>query len=335
MRANLWLRTASRVLVRLASFRATAFYELEKSAKRIPWQDFAGEGSAPEFRVTTRKSKLYHSDAIAQRLAESASRAGTQTTRAAPRGGARSASVPASAQLFVVRVVHDEFTISADSSGELLHLRGYRLATGKAPLRENLAAALLMAAGWNGDSALLDPFCGSGTIPIEGALIARRIAPGLRRDFAFTHWAGFDTPLWRAVKRDAEASALAGSPITIHGSDRDAGAIQNACANAERAGVAKDIEFSRLPVSSARPGSASGLVATNPPYGKRVGGAQDLRNLYAQLGKTVRERFDGWSVALYSPEPRLSAQVGLPFEEVLQTVNGGIRVSALVSGARS
>src|ERR1051325_2744900 len=144
MRANLWLRTASRVIVRVASFRATAFFELEKQAKKIPWSDFLGDDVTPEFRVTARKAKLYHSDAIAERLAKAALGA-----RLSAKTDSRERK--AESQLFIVRVERDQFTISADSSGELLHMRGYRQATGKAPLRETLAAALLWAANWNGD----------------------------------------------------------------------------------------------------------------------------------------------------------------------------------------
>lgn len=312
MRANLWLRTASRVIVRVAAFRATEFHELERAAKRIDWKRFLGPEVVPDFRVTARKSKLYHSDAIAQRLAKAAG----GTTR-----GTRE-------QLFVVRAVRDEFEVSADTSGALLHLRGYRRAVSKAPLRETLAAALLIGADWTGETALLDPFCGSGTIPIEGALIARKIAPGLERGFAFMHWPDFDRAAWSDLIDAARAAIAPGASVAIHGSDRDAGAIAAATANAERAGVAGDIQWSARAVSAVARLAESGLVATNPPYARRVRGGPDVRNVYAQLGNVVRRQLAGWKVALYTTEASLAKQTRLPLTQDFQTSNGGIRIGA-------
>lgn len=328
MRANLWLRTASRVLVRVARFRATEFFELEKRAKKIPWDAFLGPNRKADFRVTAHKSKLYHSDAIAERLLSAlrVPAAGGRVLSARSENG----ELRADSQLFVVRVHRDEFTVSADSSGELLHMRGYRQAVGKAPLRETLAAALLMAADWTGESPLIDPLCGSGTIPIEGALIARRMAPGSRRSFAFQEWPNFEASEWTSLLTDAKSRALAGSPVRILGSDRDAGAVASANANAERAGVAADVSISVLPISAISPPGRAGVIATNPPYGKRAGAGANLRDLYAQLGNVARERCAGWRLALYSPDDRLAKQVGLPLEEAFRTSNGGIKVSALV-----
>jgi putative N6-adenine-specific DNA methylase len=313
MRANLWLRTASRVVVRTASFRATRFHELEFAAKRIDWDRFLGEDVVPEFRVTARKSKLYHSDAIAERL----------TKAAGNRNGTRE-------QLFVVRAVRDEFEISADTSGDLLHLRGYRRAVAKAPLRETLAAALLLVADWSGQRALLDPFCGSGTIPIEGALIARGIAPGLEREFAFMHWPEFDPLEWTRLTEAARAAITPAATVPIHGSDRDAGAITAATANAERAGVGGDITWSVRSVSAVDRIAGSGLVATNPPYGKRVRGGPDVRNVYAQLGNAMREKLAGWNVAFYATDAALANQTRLSLTREVETSNGGIRIGAWV-----
>ena len=310
MRANLWLRTASRVVVRVASFRATQFHELERSAKRIPWARFVGRDSAVQLRVTARKSKLYHSDAIAQRLADAAASKGVHP------------------QLFVVRVVHDVFEISADSSGELLHMRGYRQATAKAPLRETLAAALLLGSRWTGDNALMDPFCGSGTIPIEAALIARRVAPGLARDFAFSRWPEFDEAAWSTLVAEAREAIQPAARIPILGSDRDAGAVEASVANAARAGVAQDIEWHQRPLSAVQRARESGLVAANPPYGKRVGGGSDVRKLYAQMGNVMRRRLGGWTAAIYASDARLVGQTRLPLKQEFRTVNCGIRIGA-------
>ena len=316
MRANLWLRSASRVVVRIAEFRATAFFELEKQSKRVDWSAWLGGNVAPEFRVTAKKSKLYHSDAIAERLGKA--------------GGAPKKAE--AAQQFVVRMHRDVCTISADTSGELLHMRGYRQATGKAPLRETIAAAMLIASDWNGDEALLDPFCGSGTIPIEAAMIARRIAPGLNREFAFERWPAFDSAAWRDLKAEAR-SRTRGATVSIQGSDRDKGAVEASRANAERAGVSDSVSFEAKALSAVEPAESSGLVVTNPPYGKRVSEGRDIRNLYAQLGKLMRGKLANWRLTLLSPEDRLASQIALPLKPLLKTSNGGIRVT-LLSSAR-
>ena len=328
MRANLWLRTASRVVVRVAQFPATEFYELEKRAKKIDWDRFLSPGVRAEFRVTARKSKLYHSDAIAERL-EKAVGSGLRAVKTKPQSAKPKAQSPK--QLFVVRVLRDVFEISADTSGDLLHIRGYRQAVGKAPLRETLAAALLLAAEWNGETALVDPLCGSGTIPIEGALIARRIAPGLGRSFAFQGWPHFEASAWSKILDEARSQALPSSSVPIHGSDRDAGAIEAAQSNASRAGVSSDISLEVKAISAIQRPADAGLVACNPPYGKRIGANASIRNLYAQLGNVLRARLSGWNVALFSADARLSSQVGLPFRELFRTSNGGIKVSALKS----
>lgn len=318
MRANLWLRSASRVIVRVARFRATAFHELERHARRLPWDRFLASGDAAEFRVTARKSKLYHSDAIAQRFGEAAAK------HASGRAGA------ARTQRFIVRALRDEFEVSVDSSGELLHRRGYRQAVAKAPLRETLAAALLLSADWDGGTPLIDPFCGSGTIPIEAALLARRIAPGRGRSFAFMEWPEFDAASWNDLLAEARDAELPRSPAPVLGSDRDAGGVSAAAANAERAGVAADIEFSVRALAAIEPPPVgAGLVATNPPYGVRLSGADDLRDLYAELGNVLRRRVPAWRVALITPDPRFRGQSGLSLATQLTTTNGGIRVRFL------
>ncbi|HMA25409.1 MAG TPA: THUMP domain-containing protein, partial [Gemmatimonadaceae bacterium] len=257
-RANLWSRTASRIIVRVAEFRARTFFELERHAKRLPWERFIAPNSGVTFRVTCRKSKLYHSGAVVQRFAESVTHrvSGAHITPAAmdDDDGAAVAS-----QLFVVRVLHDTVTVSADSSGALLHLRGYRQQLAKAPLRETLAAALLLAARWSADEPLFDPMCGSGTIPIEAARLARRIAPGRDREFAFLRWPDADRRMWSSLIEEARSRELSASPVSIAGADRDEGAIAAARSNAERAGVARDIDFSVQPISAMPSDAGPGL----------------------------------------------------------------------------
>ena len=345
--ANLNLRTASRVVVRAGEFGAKAFHELERRAAKVPWEAFVSPNLPVSLRVTCRKSRLYHSDAVAERVA-TAITSRVRTARIvgdvgdvgdtdgddgedAGEDGGSVAADAAPHQLVLVRLMHDRCTVSIDSSGALLHLRGYRQAVGKAPIRETLAAATLLAAGWRGDVPLLDPMCGSGTIPIEGALLARRMAPGLGRRFAFEQWPDFDAGTWRQVREEAESKVLPQSPVAIRGSDRDAGAIAFAQANAARAGLADTVEFAVGAISAMEPMAESGLIASNPPYGVRVGDRDRLRNLYAQLGKVIRAKAPGWRVALVSADQALERQTGLDLRPVLRTSNGGIRVRVVAA----
>lgn len=339
-RANLWLRTATRVIVRVAAFRATTFWELERRAAKVDWAGLVRPGARVAFRVTARKSKLYHSDAVAQRLGEAVSRAvaGAQVVTASTED--REGEDRAPVQLFIARIAHDELTLSVDSSGMPLYQRGYRQAVGKAPLRETLAAATLLGAGWRGDAPVVDPFCGSGTIPLEAALIAGRIAPGLAtagrhpREYAFRGWLHFEPATWKDCVDDARSMAREIS-IPIRGSDRDPGAIEAARGNAARAGLEQEVGFDVASVSAFPvPDVPDGWIVTNPPYGQRVGDRDEVRRLYAAFGRTVLERASGWTVAMLSPDQRLdgvtASEAGRRFQERLKTSNGGIPVRLVV-----
>lgn len=335
--ANLRLRTASRVLVRIAEFRARTFFELERHARRVHWARFVAHGRAVGLRVTTRKSRLYHQGAVAQRIQEAIEHAcGPLRDIEAVRRQEESDEEGAEQQMFVVRFLHDHCTISADTSGALLHLRGYRQALAKAPLRETLAAAALLGSGWDQRTPLLDPMCGSGTIVIEAALLARRIAPGLAsatrepRRFSFEQWPGFDAALMRDIVAAARSEIRQEAGIPLLGSDRDDGAIQAASSNAERAGVLADLDLSVRPLSAVQPPPGPGWVVTNPPYGTRVGETRALRDLYSALGNTARKKMPGWTLAMLSADGGLEAQVGVPFREAIRTRNGGIPVRLVV-----
>ena len=335
--ANLWLRSASRVLVRAARFHADSFSELERRAKTIPWENFLPEGGDAEavFRVTCRKSRLYHSDAVAERLMLAAARSGIRVRLAAKDAPADPDSeAPASgSQLFVVRLDHDELTISADSSGDLLHRRGYRLEATRAPLRETLAAAMILSSGWKPGNPLLDPLCGSGTIPIEAAMIANNVAPGHRRKFAFEQWPSFDSALWNGLREDAHGTG-AMAAASILGADRDAGAIQIAARNAERAGVSPNVEFVQQSLSASlqdlESTSESNFVLTNPPYGVRVTGGATLRDLYSTLGNAFKKHRE-WKLGILTSDQKLVRAAGIRAEPVFRTQNGGIPVTFFVS----
>jgi putative N6-adenine-specific DNA methylase len=324
--ANLRLRAASRVIVRIASFQAKSFAELERRAKTIPWKEFVRPSTRAAFRVTCRKSKLYHSSAVAERLATSLTGSVKGVTVDRPSPDEEGEAEHAPAQLFIVRFDRDECTISADASGVLLHRRGYRLATAKAPMRETIAAGCLLALGYDGSAPLMDPMCGSGTIPIEAAMIARRIAPGMNRAFACEKWPAFNTKAVVESRRAAKAAELPKAPHAILASDRDAGAIEATNANARRVSVRADLTLSMRALSAMEPREGTGLLLTNPPYGSRIGEAAALRNLYAALGNAARKELPGWRVAMISANQQLEGQTKLPLRSLLSFSNGGIKV---------
>lgn len=328
--ANAALRIASRVVVRLSSFEARSFAELERHARKVPWSRVVRAGDHVRFRVTCKKSKLYHSDAVAQRLADAVMRVVPGVVAEGGSATEDEAADVTDASLVIVRVMRDRVTVSADASGVLLHRRGWRQATAKAPLRETIAAAMIAAAEWDGESPLVDPLCGSGTIPIEAALRARRVAPGASRTFAMEGWPSVPVGLGDLVRAELRAMEVS-SVARIVGSDRDAGAIVAARSNAERAGVSEAVEFAERSLSSAEfPEAARGWVVTNPPYGVRVGEAEGVRDLWAHLGAVLRRRVPGWRVAVLSPDPSLERQLGLSLRVAATTSNGGIPVRLMV-----
>ncbi len=327
-RANLWLRTASRVLLRIegGEFPAVGFPELRRKVHNLPWERYLSPGQPIYLRVSSHASRLYMKRVIAEHIAQ-----GITARLGKPSPLVKAEEGDGAAQLILARIQRDLCTLSVDSSGEHLHRRGYKLAVAKAPLRENLAAGMLLAAEWEGAAALLDPFCGSGTIPIEAALLAGNIPPGRLRRFQFQSWPGFAAALWQEILRAADAQRKADLPLIL-ASDRDAGAIQMAQENAQRAGVADCIQWTRQAVSAITPPQAPGWLVTNPPYGVRVSETQDLRNLYAQFGHVLRAKCPAWRVFVLCPDDRLLGQTSLRFEYYFTLNNGGLAVKLM--GAR-
>jgi putative N6-adenine-specific DNA methylase len=331
-RVNLWSRIANRVLVRADEFHASSFHELERRAKQVEWERFVSSGKPVKFRVTCRKSRLYHSDAVAERLAAAvkAKVGDNKLVIVSSEAEDEDNESASDAQLFVVRITDDVCSISADSSGELLHRRGYRQAVAKAPLRETIAAAMVSGSGWDLASPFVDPMCGAGTIAIEAAMMARKIAPGANRRFSFESWPKHDAAAWKTEVETARSAELTACPATIKASDRDEGAIVAARSNAERAGVTNDIDFDVRAVSAAEFPDQPGWIVTNPPYGVRVGDPAPLRNLYAQLGTTARKRASGYTMAILSADSELEDQMKMDLREVFKTSNGGIPVHLMV-----
>ncbi len=317
---NLHLRTASRVSIHLGEFFTTSFSDLRKKASRLPWELFLRPGNPIRIHVSCHKSKLYHSDAVAERILSAISDHFYHR-------GAISLHQHSGGQLILVRLSHDLCSINIDSSGEMLHKRGYRQAIAKAPLRETLAAGMILLSGWNNTAPLIDPFCGSGTIPVEAGLFAQGIPPGIVRDFQFQHWPIFDPYLWDLTVKAAKKN-ITGNVCLLAGYDRDAGAIRMAKENASRAGQLDRIDFRCQAISSLEAPCHTGWIVTNPPYGRRIQSNRDLRDLYARFGTVLKKYFKGWKGAILCNDFRLIANLGLGVpENVIKLIHGGIPVN--------
>jgi putative N6-adenine-specific DNA methylase len=312
-RANLELRGTGRVLARIGSFPASHLSQLDKSARKFPWGETLRKEIAVRVEATCKKSKIYHAGAAAQRVATA-----IHEELGCPLSDDADVCVK-------IRIEHDICTISIDSSGEMLHKRGHKEAIAKAPIRETLAAMFLQQCGFDGNEPVVDPMCGSGTFIIEAAEMAAGLKPGRTRNFGFEQLATFDAGLWQKM-REAKPNGI--SAVRFHGSDRDAGAIRSAKANAERAGVTTITEFHQHAISNLKPPEGPrGLVIVNPPYGTRIGDKKPLHALYAALGQTLLQRFGGWRVGIVTTDAALAKSCGLPFKPVASSVNhGGLKV---------
>ena len=315
--ANLWLRGASRVLVRIGEFRAMHLAQLDKRARKFPWGDFLRADVPVKVDAICARSKIYHKGAAAQRV----ERAIAETLGAPIDAGA--------ALRLMVRIEDDLVTLSLDTSGEGLHKRGHKLATGKAPLRETMAALFLAQMGYDGTQPVLDPMCGSGTFVIEAAEIAAGLAPGRTRSFAFEQFASFNASEWEKMR----ASPSRMTPVQFFGFDRDQGAVRNSEQNAERAGVAECTRFVCQPVSALkRPDTPPGLVMINPPYGARISSPKLLYGLYASLGEVLKTQMKGWRVGLVTSDRKLAHVTGLNLTPGPLLPHGGLKVQLFQSG---
>lgn len=320
-RANLLLRGPSRVLARLARFRADQLSTLDARARRVDWARVLRADVPVRVEASCARSKIYHSGAAAERIAKAIER-----ELGAPLADDAGVLVKA-------RIEDDEATLSIDTSGDLLHKRGFKEAVSAAPMRENMAALFLRRCGYDGREPVLDPMCGSGTFVIEAAEMAARLAPGRARSFAFEQLATFDAAAWKEM-RAAEAAKAVTPALTFVGSDRDAGAVAMCRANAERAGVSASCAFQQLAVSALQaPQGPPGLVIVNPPYGGRLGDAAKLAALYRALGQTLASAFSGWRVGLLTTNADLARATRLPFLPTDAPVaHGGLRVTLYRTG---
>ena len=337
-RACLWSRIASRVLLRLDSFPVESIDDLYDAVNGMAWEDHVRVDGTLAIETTSTISQgplaTVNTHFVEQRVKDAV------VDRFRSRTGRRPGVDLAKPDVRIaVHLSPAETIVSLDLSGEGLHRRGYRLEGGGAPLKENLAAAILARAGWPAVAArggpLVDPMCGSGTLLIEGARIAADIAPGLQREyFGFLGWEGFDPDLWHDLVTEAAERRRDGLTKLppLYGSDADARALGSARANARRAGLAGRIQFEQRDLAAliAPRGTAPGLVVTNPPYGKRLGEVSELAGLYEMLGERLKKPFAGWVAAVFTANPDLSAHLGLRARRVNVLFNGPLEARLLV-----
>lgn len=310
-RANLELRGATRILVRIGAFRAVHYKQLEAEAAAFPWCDWLDPKVPLRVEAATNKSKLHHAGAVKTRMSDALTRAGFKVD---PEG-------PVTLKL---RLDQDLATLSIDTSGKSLHKRGQKGFSGKAPIRENLAVLLLRACDYDGTEPLVDPMCGSGTFLFEGAGMAGDLQPGRARDFAFQQLPSFDAGNYAALVRPSPTHEI---PAQFFGYDRDAGAISGARANAKAHGLTEAIRFECQSVSELRcPFRQPGLVIVNPPYGARIGNKGPLFALYGTLGKRLSEQYLGWRVGVVTSDGALVKAMGLTLGSGPVLDNGGIKV---------
>lgn len=287
-RSNLWLRSADRVLVKMGEFKALSFEELFEKTKALPWDEWIPEDA--EFPVTGKsiKSKLGSvpdcqkivKKAVVEKLKQKYKREWFDET----------------GPLYKIEValLKDAATLTIDTTGPGLHKRGYRKLVSGAPLKETLASAMLLVSRWKKDRALIDPFCGSGTIPVEAAMIALNMAPGLKREFVSENWFRISNDLWQKAREEAKDLMENDTQLYIHGSDIDDNVIKIARYHAEQAGVGLKIHLQRMGMKDISSSKKYGFIICNPPYGKRISEKNDIEKLYKQMGE-VFASFDTWS----------------------------------------
>ena len=320
--ANIHLRTAERVLLVVGRFHAETFEDLFQGIKDIPWEDFLPKSA--KFwvaKAASVKSKLFSTSDIQSITKKAMVERMKQYYKIDwfPEDGA---SYPV--RMFFLK---DEVTVTIDTTGDSLHKRGYRLETGKAPISETLAAALIMLTPWHKDRILLDPFCGSGTFPIEAAMMACNMAPGMRRHFTAENWTNLIEPsLWDQAREDAEAAVdmSVKDVMDIQGYDLDPKVVKIARENAKRAGVADLIHFQERALKDTRHPKKYGFIISNPPYGERLEDKDSLPPLYRQIGK-VYAGLDSWSMFLITSYADAEKYIGKKADKNRKIYNGMIK----------
>jgi putative N6-adenine-specific DNA methylase len=326
--ANLNLRTANRLLMRIESFHAANFRKLEKNLAAVPWELFILPGATTLIRVTSRHSRLYHKDAIAGFVQASIAMRFAQN-----KFSGEATAEPTVTQQIFVRLSDNRVTLSIDSSGGLLHKRGIKPRAAKAPIRETLAAAALILSGYTGAEPLVDPMCGSGTFAIEAALIAQKIPPGRFRNFAFMEWPSFQPKRWQHIKQAAEKEIVRTNTPFIFASDRDDRAVFKLEESVAQHGLAGIVAVSArdfFDLSPAELTDRPGLVTLNPPFGRRLGSRRESEALFVSICERLEKEYKGWKFALISLNPHFAGMV--PFRSTtLLLPHGGLKI-ALMTG---
>ena len=316
-RANLCLRTAIRVLVPIATFKAKDTDALYEQVKALDWSRFMTADNTFAIDATVYSESFRNSRFVTYRVKDAIADYWIETAHKRPNVSTQTPD------LFInVHVANEQVTVSLDSSGESLHKRGYRVATTEAPINEALAAGMLLLAGWKGQSDFYDPMCGSGTLLIEAALIARNIAPGVfRSSFAFEKWRDFDAELWNDIYNDD--SAEQDFTHHIYGSDASFYAIQQATKNVKSAGVAKDIDLKQIRMEEIKDVRAeSALVMMNPPYGERLHSNKEMEDLYGAIGTALKHQFTGATAWIISSNVEAMKCIGLKPSKKFRLLNG-------------
>lgn len=317
VRANIFLRTTERILIKIGSFRATTFDELFEGTKSLPWEQFIPEnGKFWVAKATSIKSKLFSPSDIQSIMKKAmVERLGKHyNLHWFPEDGA---SFPVR-----VTIMKDHVTVGLDTSGDSLHKRGYRQSTVKAPITETLAAALIMLTPWKWDRILVDPFCGSGTFPIEAALIGANIAPGMNRSFCAENWTHFiEKKRWYDAVNEAEDLIKRDIKMDIQGYDIDSAAIRASMENARLAETDHLIHFQQRPVSKLSHRKKYGFVITNPPYGRRLEEEESISALYQQMGEAFRQ-LDSWSFYLITAYEHAEHDIGRKADKNRKIYNG-------------
>ena len=324
-RANLWLRTAQRILMPIAEFSCTTPQQLYDGVRSVNWPAYITPDMTFAVDGKLRDSALTHSGFVALKTKDAIADAMRDSCGRRPNVDTRDPDLRVNVHLF-----RNHCTVSLDTSGTGLDRRGYRMDTGEAPLRETLAAALVYLSGWDGKVPLVDPMCGSGTIPIEASLMASRRPPGLMRErYGFHRWPGFDRPLWSKLVREAKEQVAPNIPGAVFGQDVSARAIANACENSKKAGVDALVTFKKGDMLELTPPSPPGILVFNPPYGVRLGEIEVLQLLYKKIGDVLKQRCTGYTAYLLTGNPELSKWIGLKAARRVVLFNGPIECRLL------
>lgn len=319
-RANIFLRTAERILLQVGKFKATTFDELFEGIKALPWEDYIPEnGKFWVTKATSIKSKLFSPSDI-QSIVKKAMVERLKQQYHTEWFAEDGAAYPV--RIFLMK---DEVTVALDTSGDSLHKRGYRTMTSKAPITETLAAALIMLTPWHKDRILVDPFCGSGTFPIEAAMMAANIAPGMNRSFTAEEWTNLiERQLWYDTVEEANEMICTDISVDIQGYDIDGEIVKAARENAKRAGVEHLIHFQQREVANLNHPKKYGFIISNPPYGERLEEKENLPKLYGEIGEAYR-RLDSWSMFLITSYEKAQNDIGRKADKNRKIYNGMLK----------